>query len=157
MKISILKNHKDYEYENTDAISVTANTSGFTVCNAVLGCYGKDEERLKVLANKCNIEQKVMYDAHVKPSLIFVPKTNETEDVAKFIKDVVDVADVMEVKRLRFTHYEVVFKELPAQQIETILDCLFAKDIATTLEEVVIEIDEKFERQLSEMLEQRTK
>jgi len=142
-------------HTQVDAISLTANTAGFTVCNAVLGRYGKDEDRLKELANKCNVEQKVMYAADVKPNLIFVPKTKNTEDVTKIIEDVVKAANVMAVKRLRFTHYMVVFDKLPEQQIATILNCFLSKDLSTTLEEVVFEIDDKFESRLSEMLEQR--
>ena len=156
IKITITSKSDRQELTQVDAISLTANTAGFTVCNAVLGNYGKDEERLKVLANKCNLEQKVMYAADVKPNLIFVPKINKTEDVTNIIEDVVKAANVMAVKRLRFTHYMVVFDKLPEQQIATILDCLLDKDIATTLEEVVIEIDKKFKRKLQQMLEQRT-
>ena len=111
--------HPCYE---TDTISATANTGGFTPLTAIARYFGWDSKFIHKASEECNARNEVAIVAQVEPTLILVPKTREKEKVRFLINDLLDAASEIGSKILHFTHFGFTQTEYPENELQMILN-----------------------------------
>ena len=112
--------HPCYE---TDTISATANTGGYTPLTAIARQFGWDRELIKQAAESCNARNEVAIVREVKPTLLLVPKTKTMapEKVKFLTKDLLDAASKNGSEILHFTHFGFTQGEYPEKEFQIIL------------------------------------
>ncbi|MDA9902600.1 hypothetical protein N9D99_08795 [Gammaproteobacteria bacterium] len=111
--------HPCYE---TDTISATANTWGYTPLTAIARYFDWDSNIIHRASESCNTRNEVAIVTEIKPTLILVPKTREKEKIRFLINDLLDAASEIGSKILHFTHFGFTQTEYPEQELQMILN-----------------------------------
>jgi hypothetical protein len=127
--------------EDVDAISVTANPEGFTTQNRVGHLLGYDHEAMVAAAKACNDKYEIAILNRSTPPLLLVPQTYGRKDSLFLINDLMAACNHLKVKRLHFTHFGFIQKELPKSEVEKILQVMHDPHIQSTIETVIWDID----------------
>lgn len=127
--------------EDVDAISVTANPEGFTTQNRVGYLLGYDQEVMVDAAKACNDKYEIAILNKSSPPLLLVPQTYGRKDSLFLINDLMAACNHLKVKRLHFTHFGFIQKELPKCEVEKILQVMHDPHIQSTIETVIWDID----------------
>lgn len=95
-----------------DTVSATANTSGFTVLNAIARRFGWDFNQLHALADRANSEKAVICVQEFSPRLILVPKlrSNNRIDASRFMQEFFQVCKRIDSRVIQFTHFGFLSK-----------------------------------------------
>ena len=135
-----------------DAISATANTSGFTPLWAVIRHYGWSRDLLTKAAEQCNARQEIAVIKQLSPSLFLVPHTHGQGNTEFLIKDLVKAANAINSEVLSFTHYGFVQNSLPLTEIKFILSVLLDKNMESSVRVLVWDIDVRFKKEMISIL-----
>jgi hypothetical protein len=129
--------------EDADAISVTANPEGFTTQNRVGQLLGYDQEVMIDAAKACNDKYEIAILNKSTPPLLLVPQTYGKKDSLFLINDLIAACNHLKVKRLHFTHFGFIQKELPKSEVEQILRVILDSHIQSTIETVIWDVDSR--------------
>jgi hypothetical protein len=129
--------------EDVDAISVTANPEGFTTQNRVGQLLGYDQEVMIDAAKACNDKYEIAILNKSTPPLLLVPQTYGKKDSLFLIADLMATCNHLKLKKLHFTHYGFIQKELPKSEVEQILRVMLDPHIQSTIETVVWDVDSR--------------
>jgi hypothetical protein len=129
--------------EDADAISVTANPEGFTTQNRVGQLLGYDQEVMINAAKACNEKYEIAILNKSTPPLLLVPQTYGKKDSLFLINDLIAACNHLKVKKLHFTHFGFIQKELPKNEVEQILWVMLDPHIQSTIETVVWDVDSR--------------
>lgn len=132
----------------SDAISATANSDGFTPLTAIARRYGWDRDLVEQASRKCNRNGEVAIINDVKPRLLLVPKTKGKSEVAFLIDDLIAAANAINVDVLSFTHYGFVQNKLPKEEVNSILKVMMSPQTKSTIRVVVLDIDFRFKKEM---------
>ena len=133
---------------NMDAISVTANPDGFTTQSRVGQLLGYDQEVMVDAAKACNDKYEITILNKNTPPLLLVPQTYGRKDSLFLINDLIAACNHLKVKKLHFTHFGFIQKELPKNEVEQILRVMLDPHIHTTVETVVWDVDSRVKDEL---------
>lgn len=134
--------------EDVDAISVTANLEGFTTQNRVGHLLGYDQEVMVDTAKVCNDKYEIAILNKSTPPLLLVPQTYGRKDSLFLINDLIAACNHLMVKRLHFTHFGFIQKELPKSEVQQILRVMLDPHIQSTIETVVWDVDSRVKNEL---------
>jgi len=128
---------------NMDAISVTANPDGFTTQSRVGQLLGYDQEVMVDAAKVCNDKYEIAILNKSTPPLLLVPQTYGRKDSLFLINDLIAACKHLKVKRLHFTHFGFIQKELPKNEVVQILQVMTDPYIQSTIETIMWDIDSR--------------
>jgi len=134
--------------EGVDAISVTANPSGFTTQNRVGQLLEYDQKVMADTAKECNRKYEIAILNKSRPLLLLVPQTYGRKDSLFLINDLIAACNHLKVKMLHFTHFGFIQKELPKSEVEQILRVMLDSHIQSTIETVVWDVDSRVKDEL---------
>lgn len=126
----------------SDVISATANSEGFTPLTAIARCYGWDINTIESASQQCNRHRQVAVIQEVKPKLLLVPSTKGDGPTDFLIRDLIQAANAIECDVLNFTHYGFVQKNLPPE-VPLILQVMLDRNTTTSIRVVVWDIDSR--------------
>lgn len=129
--------------EDVDAISVTANPEGFTTQSRVGQLLGYDQEVMADAAKVCNDKYEIVILNKSTPPLLLVPQTYGRKDSLFLINDLIAACNHLKVKRLHFTHFGFIQKELPKNEVVQILQVMLDPYIQSTIETIMWDIDSR--------------
>lgn len=129
--------------EDADAISVTANPEGFTTQSRVGQLLGYDQVVMVDAAKACNDKYEIAILNKSTPPLLLVPQTYGKKDNHFLIGDLMAACNHLKVKKLHFTHFGFIQKELPKNEVEQILRVMLDPHIQSTIEIVVWDVDSR--------------
>jgi hypothetical protein len=132
--------HSSISTENIDAISATANDSGFTPLTAMARHYNWNKDIIVKACEQCNNKGEIAIIQQLSPTVLLVPKTSGQNQENSLAADLANACSAISAQKLRFTHYGFILNKLPADEIESILVEL--KNTETTLEDVIWDIEE---------------
>lgn len=136
----------------SDAISATANSGGFTPLTAIARRYGWGDvggrDLIEQSSRECNQIGEVAVINDVKPKLLLVPKTKGKAEVAFLIDDLITAANAISVDVLNFTHYGFVQNKLPKEEVNSILRVMLSPQTKSTIRVVVWDIDFRFKKEM---------
>ena len=135
-----------------DAVSATANASGFTPLIAVARYFEWDYGMMKAAASACNEKGEIAILTEVKPTLFLVPATKGRGNAAFLIKDLLRAVSKVGVRGLHFTHFGFLQGPFPGAEIAAILDVILDPKLPTFLERLVFDIDERKRAQLHNLM-----
>lgn len=127
--------------DGVDAISATANTSGFTPLTSIARAYEWQRETIQEASNQCNERGEVAILNILQPTLFLVPKTKGQSNTLFYITDLLKAINHMKVETLHFTHYGFIQDKLPRVEIEKILEVMLNPLTQSTLKEIIWDID----------------
>ena len=142
----IVMGHKIWFPESieSDTISATANSDGFTPLTAIVRNYDWNKELVEAASTQCNSRGQIAIVKEVKPTLLLVPSTKGNGNTEFLITDLVKAANAVTADVLNFTHFGFVQNKLPVNEIESILKVMLDKNLTTTVRVVVWDIDFRF-------------
>lgn len=129
--------------EDVDAISATANPEGFTTQNRVGHLHGYDYEVMFDSAKACNDKYEIAILNKSMPPLLLVPQTYGRKDSLFLINDLIAACNHLRVKRLHFTHFGFIQKELPRSEVQQILRVMLDPHTMSTIETIVWDVDSR--------------
>ncbi len=124
-----------------DAISATANASGFTPLTSIARAFDWQRETIQEAAKQCNDKGEIAVLNHFQPNLFLVPKTKGQSNTLFYITDLLKALNHMRFETLHFTHYGFIQNKLPANEIEKILEVMLNPLTQSTLKQVIWDID----------------
>ena len=122
---------------------MTANPEGFTTQNRVGQLLGYDQEVMIDAAKACNDKYEIAILNKSTPPLLLVPQTYGKKDSLFLINDLIAACNHLKVKRLHFTHFGFIQKELPKSEVEQILRVILDSHIQSTIETVIWDVDSR--------------
>lgn len=124
-----------------DAISATANASGFTPLTSIARAFDWQRETIQEAAKQCNDKGEIAVLNYFQPNLFLVPKTKGQSNTLFYITDLLKALNHMRFETLHFTHYGFIQNKLPANEIEKILEVMLNPLTQSTLKQVIWDID----------------
>jgi hypothetical protein len=124
-----------------DAISATANASGFTPLTSIARAYEWQRETIQEAVKQCNEKGEIAVLNHLQPKLFLVPKTKGESNTLFYITDLLLAINHLKISTLHFTHYGFIQNKLPAKEIEQILEVMLNPLTQSTLKQVIWDID----------------
>ena len=141
---------------DVDAISVTANeTQGFTTLTNIINKYQWGHTHRNLIdktTKKSNEINQVGILNFLEPSLLLVPKTRGDHTDPLLITDLLLACDQLKVKTLHFSHYSFLNGLFPTDEIKTCLKVMLNPVVNTSVERVIWDIDKRFHRNMSLVL-----
>jgi len=137
-----------------DALSVTANTGGFTTLTAVARYYHWPAKEVTQAAKECNARNEIAVLKKFRPLLLLVPHTQDGSRAAGLMQDLLDACASCFVKTLHFTHYGMLLSREPLQEMEIIFKFLKKHKNESLPQTLVWDIDDRYLADL-EVLHQR--
>ena len=104
-----------------DAVSATANASGFTPLTSIAHAYDWQRETIQQAVKQCNEKGEVAVLSHFQPNLLLVPRTKGESNTLFYITDLLLAINHLKISTLHFTHYGFNQNKLPVTEIEQIL------------------------------------
>jgi hypothetical protein len=132
----------------SDAISATANSGGFTPLTAIARRYDWDRDLVDQASTECNRVGEIAVINDVKPKLLLVPKTKGKAEVTFLIDDLIAAANAIKVDVLNFTHFGFVQNKLPKEEVNSILRVMMSPQTKSTIRVVVWDIDFRFKKEM---------
>jgi hypothetical protein len=139
--------------EDADAISVTANPEGFTTQNRVGQLLGYDQEVMINAAKACNEKYEIAILNKSTPPLLLVPQTYGKKDSLFLINDLFAACNQLKVKKLHFTHFGFIQKELPKSEVEQILRVMRHTLGESSIDTVVFDVDARVIDEIQQILQ----
>ncbi len=127
--------------ETLDAISATANVSGFTPLTAIANHYALEPKMITKASEMCNSNNEVCVLNLLKPNLFLVPKTRGVGDTAKLVDDLIAAMEMQKCQKLRFTHFSFIQNTLSEEEILTIFTRL--KELKTSIKTIIWDVDSR--------------
>lgn len=131
-----------------DAISVTANSRGFTPLNTIAGVLGWERDMVNQFADVVNAREDVGINTRLTPALLLVPRVSNKLPQERLAEELFQACNAIKAKALRFTHYGLILGNFPEEQIKSILKYIVAHEDTLTLDKIYLDIDERFEQQI---------
>jgi hypothetical protein len=132
----------------SDVVSATANSGGFTPLTAIARRYNWGRDLVEAASNQCNSRGEIAILREVTPTLLLVPSTNGREEVSFLINDLLQAANQIKADVLNFTHYGFVQNKLPIIEIRSILKLLLDPDLKSAIRVVIWDIDLRFKDEM---------
>jgi len=132
----------------SDALSATANSDGFTPLTAIARRYGWDRDLVEQASRECNRIGEVAVISDVKPMLLLVPRTKGKTEVTFLVEDLIAAANALKVDVLNFTHFGFVQNRLPKEEVNSILMAMMNPKVESTIRVVVWDIDFRFKKEM---------
>jgi hypothetical protein len=130
-----------------DAISATANASGFTPLTAIARTYGWQRDQLEAASAQCNHRQEVAVIKALSPTLLLVPRTHGGEgslpSVGGLMSDLLAAVDHLKIGSLHFTHFGFVQGRFPEREVRTILETLLGSLHQSSIDVLYWDIDRR--------------
>lgn len=134
-----------------EAISATANSSGFSPLTAIAREYGWDYKVIASAAEQCNEKNEIAVITQLNPMLFLVPHTHGNENATALMQDLINAVTHTKVASLRFTHYGFVQSKLAVGEISTILKMLANPNLNSTLSTIFWDIDSRKHVELAKL------
>ncbi len=134
-----------------DAISVSANPSGFTPLNTITGVLGWDRDIINKFAAEVNTRNEVGINNRVSPKLLLVPHVMNSTPQLRLAEDLFQACNAIKAKTLRFTHYGLILGSFPEEQLKSIMQYIINHEDELTLEKIYWDIDERFEKEINKL------
>lgn len=139
------------ESVESDVISATANSNGFTPLTAIARRYNWGRDLIEAASNQCNSRGEIAVIREVRPTLLLVPSTNGKVETSFLINDLINAANQIKADVLNFTHYGFMQNKLPIIEIKSILKLLLDPDLKSSIRVVVWDIDFRFRREMVDL------
>lgn len=139
--------HGAYAPEQTDAISCTYSMDGFTPMNSVLVAYGLDRDHFKSTSLEKSHHERgfcVLMHSEIRPAVITSSKTEDWGGISDASLLILKIADLENHKSLCMTHFAFVLGEFPEIAFGQCMQGVHLANHFTTLERIVVDVDEKF-------------
>lgn len=133
-----------------DAVSLTANASGFTPLAAVACCYSYDNHLLTRASDACNQNGEVCILRELSPTAFLVPRTRGKEKSGLLIEDLLNAVEAERKTTLHFTHFHHLHS-FPTDELNAILESLKARDFEH-LQTILFEVDKRFEAEFAALI-----
>jgi len=129
-----------------DAVSATANISGFTQLTAIAGHYGWKAADITRIARMANERKEIGVARGTEPLLIVVPQTKAAfgADALSIMKDLLAACRESAVQTLHFTHYGMLLTERPLSEMKALLAFLATYDEDTSLQTIIWDVDDRY-------------
>jgi hypothetical protein len=134
-----------------DAISVSANSNGFTPMNAVFRSMELDQNEYESEITACKKENKVIeidYPYYFNRKIILVPptrgRTNKYDTYEYYTVRILEICNFYKLNTLHFTHYGFLNGGYNLDEVLRVMKTLFHPLAFTTLEKIYFEIDERY-------------
>lgn len=134
-----------------DAISVTANPTGFTPLNTIAGVLGWNHNMINQLAAIVNESGEVNIKNELTPILILVPQVSNKLPQQRLAEKLFRACSAINAKTLRFTHYGLILGAFPVEQVKSILQYIIANEDTLSLKKIYWDIDERYEQQIRDL------
>lgn len=134
-----------------DAISVTANPTGFTPLNTIAGVLGWNRNMINNFAAAVKEKNDVGVNNNLIPILLLVPHISNSLPQERLAKELFEACNAINAKTLRFTHYGLILGNFPKEQIKSILKYIVSHANTLTLDKIYWDIDERYEQQIREI------
>lgn len=146
----VVMGHKIWFPESieSDVISATANSEGFTPLTAIARKYDWDRQLVEAASAQCNSRGQIAIVKEVKPTLLLVPSTKGNGNTEFLIKDLIKAANAVSADVLNFTHFGFVQNKLPDKEVESILNFMMDKSLVSSVRVVVWDIDFRFKNEM---------
>jgi hypothetical protein len=146
----VVMGHKIWFPESieSDVISATANSEGFTPLTAIARKYDWDRQLVEAASAQCNSRGQIAIVKEVKPTLLLVPSTKGNGNTEFLIKDLIKAANAVSADVLNFTHFGFVQNKLPAKEVDSILNFMMDKSLVSSMRVVVWDIDFRFKNEM---------
>ena len=146
----VVMGHKIWFPESieSDVISATANSEGFTPLSAIARKYEWDRQLVEAASTQCNSRGQIAIVKEVKPTLLLVPSTKGNGNTEFLIKDLIKAANAVSADVLNFTHFGFVQNKLPVKEVESILNFMMDKSLVSSVRVVVWDIDFRFKNEM---------
>ena len=146
----VVMGHKIWFPESieSDVISATANSEGFTPLTAIARKYDWDRQLVEAASAQCNSRGQIAIVKEVKPTLLLVPSTKGNGNTEFLIKDLIKAANAVSADVLNFTHFGFVQNKLPVKEVESILNFMMDKSLVSSVRVVVWDIDFRFKNEM---------
>ena len=146
----VVMGHKIWFPESieSDVISATANSEGFTPLTAIARKYDWDRQLVEAASAQCNSRGQIAIVKEVKPTLLLVPSTKGNGNTEFLIKDLIKAANAVSADVLNFTHFGFVQNKLPVKEVESILNFMIDKSLVSSVRVVVWDIDFRFKKEM---------
>lgn len=110
-----------------DAVSLTANASGFTPLAAVACCYSYDSRLLTRASDACNQNGEICILRELNPTAFLVPRTRGKEKSKFLIEDLLNAVEAEQKTTLHFTHFHHLHS-FPTKELSVILESLKSRN-----------------------------
>ena len=147
----VVMGHKVWFVESieSDVISATANSLGFTPLMAIVRRFNWNKSLVETASNACNVRDEVAVIGEVNPKLLLVPNTRGKGQNTNFlIQDLINAANAIKADVLNFTHYGFVQNKLPIIEINEILRVMHHNKETSSIRVVVWDIDFRFKTEM---------
>lgn len=138
-----------------DAMSATANVTGFTPLIAAARHFGWDYGVLEAAASACNDKGEVAIITAVVPKLFLVPATKAKGNSKFLIEDLLKAVIEVAIEGLHFTHYGFLQGHFPEEEISDILRAILSSYPHPTLQRFVFDIDIRAKDRLYDLMRPR--
>ena len=140
-----------------DAISATANNSGFSPLKAIVRNFGWRTEIISSAVERCNTVQEVAIVNVLQPKLLLVPKTKGQNGLRYLpivlANDLINACNAINVRVLSFSHFGFIQTEFPRKEIASILRIFFNKSTASSIRVLIWDIDIRHKSEMLKLYE----
>jgi hypothetical protein len=141
----------DQFLDECDAISVSANATGFTPLTTISGVLSWDRDMINQFATEVNTRGEVGVNINVSPKLLLVPHVLNNKPQHKLAEDLFQACNAIKAKTLRFTHYGLILGTFPKEQIKSIMQYIVEYKDDLSLDKIYWEVDEKYKQEINEL------
>jgi hypothetical protein len=142
--------------DGVDALSVSANSNGFTPLTAVFRTMYLDYKEFEKEILDCrkeNIVVELKNPHYSVPKIILVPptrgRTSKHHTYEYYMTRILEICNLNKSKKLHFTHYGFLNGGYYFDEVLRVMTTLLHPLAFTTLEHIYFEIDERFYREFS--------
>jgi hypothetical protein len=157
----IFKVHKNTAYEiemghkvgftipwDVDAISLSANSNGFTQFTAAMRALYRDSKEFEQSLINCKKFDTVIEARPESPTIILVPptrgKTGKSQSFEYYATEIISVCNYRKRKILHFAHYGFINGDFQWMEIRRTMEVFLNPLNYTTLEKMYFEIDSRY-------------
>lgn len=139
----------DQFMDECDAISVSANPSGFTPLSTISSVLGWDWDMVNKFAAEVNERNEVGVSRCLSHKLLLVPHVLNNLPQYRLAEDLFKACNAIKANTLRFTHYGLILGAFPREQIKSIMEYIIDNEDSLSIEKIYWDIDERFEQEVA--------
>jgi len=133
---------------DVDAISLSANSNGFTQFTAAMRALYRDTKEFETSIKECKDFDTVIEARAESPTIILIPptrgKTGKSQSFEYYATEIISLCNYRKRKILHFAHYGFINGDFQWMEIRRTMEVFLNPLIHTTLEKIYFEIDSRY-------------
>ena len=133
---------------DVDAISLSANSNGFTPFTAAMRALYRDTKEFENIIKECKKLDAVIEARAGSPTIILVPptrgRTGKSQSFEYYATEIINICNYRKRKILHFAHYGFINGNFQWMEVRRIMEIFLNPLIYTTLDEIYFEIDSRY-------------